>query len=571
MNLADLIAVAAGRAPADLLLTDARVVNTLNGRVESGNIAVAGGLIAGVGDYRDAHQVIDLEGMYLAPGLIDGHIHIESSMLHPVEYARAVVPRGVLGVVTDLHEVANVGGLEGMRLMIKWCQGLPCDFFFMLPSCVPASHLETSGATLTSAELRKARRWKNVVGLGEVMNYPGVVNSDRGVLDKVGLFRDDVVDGHAPGLRGESLNAYMAAGPRSDHESTKLDEAKEKLSKGMYVMIREGSSEKNLAELLPLVDDGTYKRCFFVVDDRSCVDLLKDGDVDAVVRHAINWGLDPVRAIQMATLNTAEYFRLHRLGAVAPGYAANLIAISDLDSMKVDMVFYQGRLVARRGEMVVDLPKLRTKGLDSTIRIKPFSEDTMALRTGKPEFPVIELVPGQIVTRKKTEKVHIRDGVVLPDIERDLLKLVVVERHRATGNIGVALVKGFGLKRGALASSVAHDSHNVIAVGCRDEDILTAVNEVQRLRGGLVVCEGGAVIASMPLPIAGLLSDKRLQAAVEEFRKVEQAAAGLGTRLPAPFATLSFLALAVVPELKLTDLGLVDVVQFRLLGPEDLE
>jgi adenine deaminase len=398
-----------------------------------------------------------------------------------------------------------------------------------------------------------------------MMNFPGVMAGDEEVLDKVRLFGNSVVDGHAPGLSGKALNAYAAAGIRSDHESTGLEEARNKLARGLYVMVREGSSERNLDDLLPLVDEDTYRRCLLVVDDRSCVDLLVDGDVDGVVRKAVSRGLEPVRAIQMATLNPAEHFRLHRLGAVAPGYRANLVVLDDLSSLVVSMVFYGGRLVARDGVLLEDLPAPRVEGLDNTVRIKPFSMDALVLRTEEDVFPVIEAVPGQIVTRKRMEKVGKRGNVVLPDPQRDILKLLVVERHRGTGNMGLGLVTGFGLRRGAMGSSVAHDSHNMVVVGCDDGDIMAVVREIERLQGGLVVCSGGKVVTSLPLPVGGLMSDRPLEEVAEGFRKVDAAARELGTTLPAPFATLSFMALPVIPELKLTDLGLVDVVQFRLL------
>jgi len=330
-------------------------------------------------------------------------------------------------------------------------------------------------------------------------------------------------------------------------------------------MIREGSSEKNLDALLPLVTDKTYKRCMFVVDDRSCVDLLRDGDIDGVVRKAIASGLDPVRAIQLATINTAEYFRLDGLGAVAPGYRANLIVIGDLASLRVDMVFYQGRLVAKEGKPLFSAHKVSGRGLTNTVNIKPFNIEALRLLASGEAEPVIEIVPGQIITRKRLEKVKVVDGVIVPDISRDVLKLVVVERHKATGNIGLGLVTGFGLREGALASSFAHDSHNIVAVGTNDEDIFTAVKEIERLQGGLVATAGGEVLASLALPIAGLLSDEPLEVVVEKLDKLEQVAARLGTTLPSPFSTLSFLALPVIPELRLTDLGLVDVGEFRLI------
>ncbi|MDP2729740.1 MAG: adenine deaminase [Dehalococcoidales bacterium] len=560
-----LISVAKGELPADLVLANARVVNVFTGEIEPGNVAIYGGRIAGVGDYSHAREVLDLGGKYLAPGLIDGHVHIESSMLDMAQYARAVVPRGTLAVVTDLHEIANVSGLDGMRYVMNSARRLPLELFLMAPSCVPATHLETSGASLGIEELRQVLRWRGCIGLGELMNFPGVIGGDENVLGKIDLARGRVIDGHAPGLRGKNLSAYIAAGIRSDHESVSLEEAEEKLRQGMFIMIREGSSEKNLEALLPLVTDKTYKRCMFVVDDRSCVDLLGDGDIDAVVRKAIALGLDPVRAIQLATINPAGYFRLEGLGAVAPGYQANLITISDLPSLQIDMVFYQGRLVAREGKPLFSADKVSGGGLTSTVKIKPFNIEALKLTASGETVPVIEIVPGQIITRKRMEKVKVVDGTVMPDVSRDILKLVVVERHKASGNIGLGLVTGFGLKKGALASSIAHDSHNIVAVGTNDEDIFAAVKEVEKLRGGLVAVAGGKVLASLALPIAGLLSDEPLETVVNKLSRLEQVAAELGTRLSSPFSTLSFVALPVIPELRLTDLGLVDVNEFKLI------
>jgi len=564
MNLKKPISVARGEIPADLLLKNARIVNTFIGEIEQGDVAIYGDRIAGVGDYDKAKEIIDLQGRFLAPGLINGHTHIESSMLHPARYAQAVVPKGTLAVVTDLHEIANVCGFEGIKFVMDWAQKLPLDMLFMAPSCVPATHLETSGARISSAEVKKILAYPNVIGLGEMMNFPGVVSGDEEVLQKIGASKGRVIDGHAPGLSGKELNAYLSAGILSDHESTTLEEGREKLQRGMYLMIREGSSEKNLDALLPLVTDNTYKRCFFVVDDRSCSDLLREGDIDAVVRKSIDRGLEPVRAIQMATINAAEYFRLHDRGGIGPGYMANLITITDLAKLEIDMVFYQGKLVAKQGKPLFPPPPV-TLELKNTVRIKPIMGKSLKLAAANETYPVIEIIPGQIVTKKVIEKIKVVGGVVMPDVERDILKLVVVERHKASGNIGLGLVKGFGLKKGALASSVAHDSHNIIAVGTNDLDILKAIEEINRLQGGLVVCANLEVLASLPLPIAGLLSPEPLDVVVFQHEKVEKAAASLGNLPPAPFAILSFLALPVIPELRLTDLGLVDVIEFKLI------
>ncbi|MFC1911937.1 adenine deaminase [Chloroflexota bacterium] len=565
-RLARLISVARGEHPADLILANAGIVNTFTGEVEPGNVAIYGDRIAGVGDYHQAKQVLDLSGKYLAPGLINGHTHLESSMLNIGQYARAVVPRGTLAIVTDLHEIANVCGLEGMKYVLDRARRLPLDLFLMAPSCVPATHLETSGACIGPGEISRILRWPECIGLGEAMNFPGVLNGDAGILSKITRARGKIIDGHAPGVTGKDLAAYIATGISSDHESVSLAEAKEKLRQGMFVMIREGSSEKNLDALLPLVTDKTCRRCFFVVDDRSCTDLLRDGDIDAVVRKAIRRGLDPVRAIQMATINTAEYFHLDRLGAIAPGYYANLIVLDNLTELRTDMVFYRGQPVAREGAPLFPSPQSVDRNITSTVSIKPFPTEALRLATSGETMPVIEVVPGQIITRQRLEKVRVTDGAITPDTGLDILKLVVVERHKATGNIGLGLVSGFGLKKGALASSIAHDAHNIIAVGTNDEDIFAAVKEIKRLHGGLAVTAGGKVAGSLGLPVAGLLSDKPLETVVEKLEKLEQMAKEWGAVLPSPFATLSFLALPVIPELRLTDLGLVDVNRFKLVG-----
>jgi len=564
MNLKELISVARGETPADLLLKNARIVNTLVGEIEQADVAIYADRIAGIGDYVKARETIDLQGAFLAPGLINGHTHIESSMLHPSRYAEAVVPRGTLVVVTDLHEIANVCGPKGIKFVTNVARKLPLDMLFMAPSCVPATQLETSGARIGSREVGRILAHSGVIGLGEMMNFPGVLAGDEEVLKKVGAAEGRIVDGHAPGLTGKELNAYISAGIFSDHESTTLEEAKEKLRRGMYLMIREGSSEKNLDALLPLVTDNTYKRCLFVVDDRTCYDLLREGDIDAVVRKAISRGLDPVRAIQMATINPAEYFRLHDRGAIAPGYMANFITLTDLAKLEIDAVFYRAKPVAKRGKPLFLMPPV-TPELRDTVRMKSPTAKSLTIAAMGETYPVIEIVPGQIVTKKITEKAKVVDGAVMPDVDRDLLKLVVVERHRASGNIGLGLLRGFGLKKGALASSVAHDSHNIVAVGTNDFDILKAIEEIKTSQGGLVVCANLEVIASLPLPIAGLLSAESLDTVASQYERVEKAAASLGNLPPAPFTILSFLALPVIPEIRLTDLGLVDVNESKLL------
>ena len=564
-DLRSLICVAKGDAPADLILANARVVNIFSGELEKAGVAVYDGFIAGVGEYRQAKEIIDLDGKYIAPGLINGHTHLESSMLDVGQYACAVVPRGTSAVVTDLHEIANVCGLKGINYVVNAAAHLPLDLFLMAPSCVPATRLETAGAKITPADIKKVLRYRNCIGLGEVMNYPGVLAGNAAMLKKIMAADGGIIDGHAPGVRSNNLNAYIAAGIRSDHESVSLAEAEEKLRRGMHVMIREGSTEKNLEALLPLITDRTWPRCIFVVDDRHAGDILHDGDINAAVRKAIQLGLDPVRAIQLATINAASYFRLDGLGAVAPGYFANLVVLDSLDKFTVDLVFYRGRLVARGGKPLFALPQPAREKLAHSVNVRPFSVKHLKLRAKSETWPVIEVIPGQIITRKKLLKVQVVDGFVVSDTSRDILKLVVVERHKATGHIGRGLVTGFGLKKGALASSIAHDSHNIVAVGVDDNDIYAAVRAVEDMQGGLVAVADGKIITSLATPIAGLLSPEPLEKVAAGLEKLDRAAHDLGSALPSSFATLSFLALPVIPELRLTDLGLVDVNEFKLL------
>ncbi|UCC61154.1 MAG: adenine deaminase [Dehalococcoidia bacterium] len=567
MSLWELIAVARGGVPADLLLTNANVINTFTAEIERSNVAIFGGRIAGIGDYQVGKEIINLEGKYLSPALIDGHVHPESSMLHIRGYAEAVVPRGISAIVTDFHEIANVRGLRGVRYMLNCAKPLPLDVYLMVPSCVPSTDLETPGARLGPRDIKSALSWENSIGLGEVMNFPRVLTADELIQHKILFASEKLIDGHAPGLRGKDLNAYIACGIRSDHECTSLDEAKEKINRGMYVMIREGSSENNLSELLPLVNDKTYKRCIFVVDDRTCDDLVNEGDVDAVVRKAIKLGLDPIRAIQLATINPAEYFRFRGLGAISPGYFANLAVVSDLASFEVEKVFYHGELVAENGQPLFP-PTVRVDNEDitHTMNIKDFDIESLRLPAYTGESVTIEIIPDQIITKRVEKRVKVKDGLVQPDIDQDILKLVVIERHKSTGNISVGLVTGFGLKMGALGSSFAHDSHNIIVVGTNDQDIYITVKEIERLQGGLVVTANGEIRGALPLPVAGLMSNEQPQTVVNKLEKLKMLARELGCKPSHPFATLSLLSLPVVPELRLTDRGLVDVIDFTLIN-----
>uniref|UniRef100_A0A7C1G3M5 Adenine deaminase n=1 Tax=Thermomicrobium roseum TaxID=500 RepID=A0A7C1G3M5_THERO len=550
-----LLRVALGEEPADLVLRHARVVNVASGEIEEADVAIVYGRIAGVGDYPAGEREIDLAGAYLAPSFIDGHVHVESSLLWIDQFARAVVPHGTGAVVTDPHEIANVVGLPGIRALAEASAALPLGVFFTIPSCVPASPFESAGAVMDAAAIREGLALPNAVALGEMMNFPGVLAGDTEIYEKLSLPARRR-DGHAPGLRGHRLNAYIASGMGSDHESTRLEEAREKLRRGLRIMIREGSTEHNLLELLPLVTDATYPQCCFASDDRDCATLLHDGHVDAILRKAIAAGLEPIRAIRLATLNTAEYWGLDGYGLVAPGYWANLVVFERLDDIRPSLVLFRGEVVAEDGKALFTVERAIPAWLLDTVHIAPI-EPTQLRIPATARMVAVEAIPGQIVTRAIEVEPTVRDGEVKADPDRDLLKLVVVERHRATGQVGVGLVRGFGLKRGAIGSSIAHDAHNIVVVGVDEADILRTIETIAAMRGGLAAVVAGEVRAQLALPVAGILSPEPLEVVAAQYEAVEQVARELGSTVPAPFALLSFMALSVIPEARVTDRGLV--------------
>ena len=560
-NLNHKLAVARGEQPAELLFKNGRVVNVLSGEIHEANLAVEDGRIIGLGDYK-GRKTIDLRGACIAPSLIDGHFHVESSQLTAPEFARAVVHHGTGAVVIDPHEYANVLGLDGIRYVLESSKNLPLDFFIMLPSCVPATALETSGARITADDLGLMIADERVAGVAELMNYPGVYLGQKSELAKIAVGKGKAVDGHAPGLRGKNLNAYALAGVRSDHESTGLEEAREKLRLGLHILLREGSTERNLVDLLPLINPHNAVNCSFATDDKLAGDLVAEGHIDHMVRQSIRHGLPPITALQIASINTARHYRLQNLGAIAPRYWADFIIFDSLKKFAVRQTWKKGVLVAEDG-----------KYLARTTAATPLPRGTMNLRyqvsdlevkaARSRKMRVIEIVPNQIVTRQVIVAPKIENGRAVPDTGRDLLKLVVVERHRATGNVGVGFVRGFQLKNGALASTVAHDAHNVVVVGTNDADICRAIQALEQLQGGQVAVRNGRVTAELGLPVAGLVSDRPLEEIIGRLEALNAEARAMGCKLEAPFMTLSFLSLSPIPALKLTDQGLIDSVKLR--------
>jgi len=559
-NIQQKLSVARGEQHAELLFKNARVINVFSGEIHKANVAVEDGRIIGFGDYK-AKKVINLKGAYLAPSLIDGHFHVESSMLTAPEFARAVVPHGTGAVVIDPHEYANVLGLDGIRYVLESTKNLAVDFFIMIPSCVPATHLETAGAKLTAEDMKLMIHDERITGIAELMNFPGVFLGFKSELAKIEAGKGKVIDGHAPGLRGKNLNAYALAGVRSDHESVVVDEAREKLRLGMHILLREGSTERNLGHLLPLINAHNSQNCSFATDDKLAGDLVSEGHIDHAVRVAIKGGVPPITALQIATINTARHYRLQNLGAIAPRYWADFIVFDDLKNFRVRQTYKKGVLVAENGKYLAKSPK-KVSLPRSTMNLRYQPKDFIVkARPGK--IRVIEIIPDQIVTKEMIVAPKVERGEVVADTKRDILKMVVVERHRATGNVGVGFVSGFKLKQGAIGSTVAHDAHNVVVAGTNDADIVRVIQELEKMRGGQVAVVNGKVKAELPLPIAGLVTDQPLPKAMKLINDLNAAAHAMGCDLAAPFMTLSFLALSPIPSLKLTDQGLIDATKLQ--------
>ena len=562
------LAASAKKVKADMVVKNGKIIDVFNGEIIEEDIAIQDGIIIGIGEY-EGEKIIDAKGKYISPGFIDGHVHIESAMVTPQQFSQVVVPHGVTTVIADPHEIANVSGAAGIQFMIDSAKNLPLNIFFMLPSCVPATPFEHAGATLSASDLREFYQEQSVLGLAEVMDFPSVFHQEQGMMEKLSdaLQLGKKIDGHAAGISGDALNVYAAAGIKTDHECVTPEEAHERLKRGMYVMLREGSAARDVKALLPVITERNARRCLFVTDDKHLDDLIAEGSIDYNISLAIENGINPITAYQMATLHAAECFGLTTKGAIAPGYDADFVFLDDLETVNVNRVFIKGELIAEEGHCVHSSNKEDPvpSSLLNTIHINEIGlEDVQIPCPLDANANIIEIIPNKIITRHVVEKVDSEDGQFQPSITKDQLKMAVIERHSSTGNIGLGIVNGFGLTSGAIASTVAHDSHNIIALGTNDQDLLKAVEALKSMGGGLVVIKNNEVIASLPLEISGLMTTAPFIQINDNLKEIDKALSEIGfTGDFNPFLTLSFLALPVIPELKLTDLGLFQVRDFR--------
>ena len=556
--------MAAGRVLPSLVLKNGKIVNVFSGEIVDGDIAIEGNKIVGIGNYEGVEE-IDLAGKYVSPGFIDGHVHIESSLATPSEFAKAVVPRGTTTIIADPHEIANVCGMEGIEYMIEASENIPLGVYVMLPSCVPSTTFENAGAILRADDLKKLINHERVLGLGELMDYPNVIEGKSDIIDKIIMADGKIIDGHGPSIEGKDLNAYAAAGIRTEHECSTVEEMLDRLRLGMYILIREGSAARNLKDLIKAVNKENMRRCLFCADDKHPEDILLNGHIDHNLRLAVGEGIDPINAIQMATINAAECYGLKHIGAIAPGYDADIVVLEDLKEFKALKVFKKGKLVAEKNKALFNIAMGDYSKVTNTVHIKEVVEEDLRIRLESNRVNVIKILPRSLVTEKVEREVDIEDGFFKYNVNQDILKLVVVERHKATGNIGLGLVENFNLKGGAIASTIAHDSHNIIVIGDNDGDILLAIDEVTRVGGGITMASDGKIIQTLELPIGGLMSIEpieKINSDLGEILDIAYEKLGVSKDIE-PFMTLAFLALPVIPDLKLTDMGLFDVKNFK--------
>ncbi len=556
--MSDIIDTARGLKKADLVIKNANIINVFSEEIYLSDIAIKDGIIAGIGSSYSGEKEIDIKGAYVSPSFIDGHVHLESTMMLPREFAKVVLPAGTTTVIIDPHEISNVLGLHGISFMHEVVKDLPIDVYTMLPSCVPATPFETSGFDLTSYDLSLLIDKPWVLGLAEMMNFPGVLNRDKNVMSKLELAKsyNKCIDGHAPYLSGKDLCAYVASGVKSDHECTNPKEAIEKMRLGMYIMIREGTAAKDLEALIPVLKECNTRKCIFVTDDRHPEDLKEH--INGMVRRAVEAGVSPIKAVQIASLNTAEYFGLKNLGAIAPGYKADMLILPDLKTFKPDIVIKNGNIAVEYGKIIAPIPEKNTIETRNSVNVRWITTEDFVIPANTKKVKALEVIPNQLITKSIESEINIQDGNAVSNIDNDTLKICVIERHRATGNIGKGFVKGFNLKCGAIASTVAHDSHNMIIIGTNDADMYTAAVALIKCQGGKVVVKDGEILSELPLPIAGLMSDRDFDFVIKKCHELNNAAHSIGCTLEDPFMTMGFLSLPVIPELKITDKGVFD-------------
>lgn len=571
-RLKKLINVASGRIQADLVIKNCKIVNVFSGKITDGDIAICDDQIAGIGEYS-GKETIDANGLYASPGFIESHIHIESSYLSPAELGRLLVPHGTTTIIADPHEIANVCGIKGLDYMMESAKGTNLDIKFVLPSCVPATPFENSGAIIDAKEMKEPIKRENIIGLGEFMNFPGVINADDEVIEKLLVAKNEnkIIDGHSPNIFGKDLNAYTSARILADHECSNIQEMNDRLERGMYILLRQGSACHDLRKLLKGVTKENSRRCLLCSDDRQPKTIFEEGHIDNHLKICVEEGIEQITAIQMATLNAAECFRMYDRGAIAPGYRADIVLLEDLNNFKVEKVFIAGQLVAQNGIYLKETKYNDISSVKGSIKVKDFSIDKLKLNLKSSKVNVIELIKGSVVTKKSIEIVDVdENGEFIRNVSKDIVKMAVIERHKNTGNVACALIKGYGIKNGAVALSIAHDSHNIIAVGVNDEEISFAVETLIKQEGGIVLVKDKNILESMPMPIAGIMSNESGEWVDKKLTSIHEKAhneLGISGNVE-PVMTLCFMSLAVIPEIKLTDMGLFDVENFKFINIE---
>ncbi len=555
--------IANGEIKAELVLKNCRIIDVFNHVIEHNDIAIEQGIIVGIGDYKGFKE-IDMKNKYVSPGFIDGHVHIESSMLTPTEFSRIVIPRGTTRVIADPHEIANVLGVKGIGFMFRSGQKTPLNLHLMVPSCVPATEFETNGSTISNEDIYSLKERVGILGLGEVMDYPSVINGEPNMLNKLSVIKDKIIDGHAPLVTGKQLNSYLLENIKTDHECTNIEELNEKVSRGMYVHLREGSATRNVEALVNGITPYNSNRLLFCTDDKHPMDIIREGHIDYNINLAIKHNVDPITAIQMATINIATCYELRQVGAIAPGYIADLVTFNDIQNINVEEVYIKGVLVASNKEPLFEVSPFEDVHVINSVKLN-LQDVKFDLSLKDSYVKVIKLIPNNVTTNKVMRTVTVENGLYKNNPDEDILKIAVVERHHYTKNIGLGLIEGYGLKNGAIAMSIAHDSHNIVVVGDNDEDMFKAVSELYKIQGGIVVVSNNEVKGTLQLEIAGLMTNKSYTHVNDKLKELEEIAfeLGINKEVDDPFLSLAFMSLPVIPELKLTDKSLFDVIQFK--------